>query len=92
MLKGKFGNLSKGLKILWNDYRRMNTSIGESLDESNWMYTNVNKCKETKEKNFFFFDINGGFQDGCSLFCRRFLPQKHRWIKKFVLNCSYTVF
>ena len=27
-------------------------------------------------------------QDRCSLICCRFLPQKHKWMKKFVLHCT----
>ena len=27
-------------------------------------------------------------QDGCSLIYRRFVPQKHRSMKKFVLHCN----
>ena len=59
-----------------NECRRMYTSEEESLDECKWI------------KNKFCVILIEASQDRCFLICCRFLPKKHRWMKKFVLRCN----
>ena len=40
------------------------------------------------ESKKIFFDINGGFPRWMFFNSRRFLPQKHRQMNKFVLHCN----
>ena len=46
---------------------------------------NVDECKQIKKILFVLVEAS---QDGCSLICIDFSPQRLRRIKKFVLHCS----
>ena len=59
-------------------------NVDESLDQSRRMKTSVDECRrmQTSQKNFFLVLMEAS-EDVCSLICRKFLPQKHRLMKKF---------
>ena len=57
-----------------------------NVDEFRWMWTSVNKSKKR-----FLMSMEAS-QDGSSLIRSRYVPQEHRWMKKFVLHCSFMIF
>ena len=76
-----------------DESRQMQTSVDESLDKSGRLQMSVDECRlvqtnETSVNELIFFDINGGFPRQIFLNLCRFLPQRHRRLKKFVLHCT----
>ena len=54
------------------------------------MKASVDECKRIKKQKI--WDINGDFPRWMFFNLRRFVPQKHRRMKKLVLHCNrYTV-